>query len=104
MAEVSQKEEYVKDKSEKEIESIEIKEKGDACFKTSEEEYTDSFEVDDADIQEEKDLENESEEFLETVNDNDKDLEQDMIPKIMQVHTNTQNTNLFLDATIKPLI
>ena len=85
MAEVSQKEEYVKDKSEKEIESIEIKEKGDACFKTSEEEYTDSFEVDDANIQEEKDLENESEEFLETVNDNDKDLEQDMIPKIMQV-------------------
>ena len=87
LIEVSQKEEYVKDKSEKEIESIEIKEKGDACFKTSEEEYTDSFEVDDADIQEEKDLENESEEFVETVNDDDKDLEQDMIPKIMQVQT-----------------
>ena len=84
---MSQKEEYVKDKSEKEIESIEIKEKGDGCCKTSEEEYTDSFEVDDADIQEEKDLENESEEFVETVNDDDKDLEQDMIPKIMQVHT-----------------
>ena len=83
MTEVSHKEEYVKDKSEKEIESIEIKEKGDACFKTSEEEYTDSFEVDD--IQEEKEPENESEEFVETVNDDDKDLEQDMIPKIMQV-------------------
>ena len=84
---MSQKEEYVKDKSEKEIESIEIKEKGDGCCKTSEEEYTDSFEVDDADIQEGKDLENESEEFVETVNDDDKDLEQDIIPKIMQVHT-----------------
>ena len=85
MTEVSQKEEYVKDKSEKEIESIGIKEKGDGCCKTSEEEYTDSFEVDDADIQEEKDPENESEEFVETVNDDDKDLDQDMIPKIMQV-------------------
>ena len=87
MTEVSQKEEYVKDKSEKEIESIGIKEKGDGCCKTSEEEYTDSFEVDDADIQEEKDPENESEEFVETVNDDDKDLDQDMIPKIMQVCT-----------------
>ena len=85
MTEVSQKEENVKDKSENEISSIgikEIKEKGDGC-KTSEEEYTDSFEVDD--IQEEKEPENESEEFVETVNDDDKDLEQDMIPKIMQV-------------------
>ena len=85
MTEVSQKEENVKDKSEKENELIRIKEKGDGCCKTSEEEYTDSFEVDDADIQEEKDPENESEEFVETVNDEDKDLEQNMIPKIMQV-------------------
>ena len=84
---MSQKEECVKYKYEKKIKSIENKEKGDACCKTSEEEYTESFEVDDADIQEEKDLENKSEEFVETVNDDDKDLEQDMIPKIMQVHT-----------------
>ena len=92
MTEVSQKEEYVKDESENEIASIEIKEKGDGC-KTSEEEYTDSFEVDD--IQEEKELENASDEFVEPVNDDDKDLEQNMIPKIMQVDPSFFHTSLF---------
>ena len=62
-----------------------VEEKDDVC-KIQESEYSDSFEEEDVDIPHEKEKQYESENFQETTQHDDetKDFDQELIPKIME--------------------